>query len=178
MVRLCVFCGSKTGSHAEFIDGAETIGRELVSRQVGLVYGGGGIGLMGVLSDAVLEAGGDVIGVIPEGLAIDEVMHQGVADMRVVSDMHRRKALMHDLSDAYLALPGGVGTYEELFEVLAWRQLRIHNKPIGLLDTRGYFQPFLETIERAVEDGFLNRRNRELFVVSDDPAMLLDELMA
>ena len=174
MVRLCVFCGS----HAEFIDGAETIGRELVSRQLGLVYGGGGIGLMGVLSDAVLEAGGDVIGVIPEGLAIDEVMHQGVADMRVVSDMHRRKALMHDLSDAYLALPGGVGTYEELFEVLAWRQLRIHNKPIGLLDTRGYFQPFLETIERAVEDGFLNRRNRELFVVSDDPAMLLDELMA
>ncbi len=178
MVRLCVFCGSKTGAHADFNSGAERIGRELVSRRIGLVYGGGGIGLMGVLSDVVLEAGGDVIGVIPEGLATAEVMHQGVADMRVVADMHCRKAMMHDLADAYLALPGGVGTYEELLEVLAWRQLKIHNKPIGLLDTRGYFQPFLEVIERAVSEEFLERRVGDLLVVSDDPVELLDELMA
>ena len=177
MVRVCVFCGSKTGSDSEYAETARCLGREMVSRGVGLVYGGGGIGLMGVVADAVLEAGGEVIGVIPDGLAVEEVMHQQVADMRVVPDMHRRKAEMHELSDAYIALPGGVGTFEELFEVLAWRQLKIHRKPIGVLDVRGFFGPFLETIEKSVMEGFMKPKNRQLFVTETDPAVLLEQLL-
>ncbi|GIS60334.1 MAG: hypothetical protein CM1200mP2_25590 [Planctomycetaceae bacterium] len=113
---------------------------------------------------------------IPDGLAVEEVMHQQVADMRVVPDMHRRKAEMHELSDAYIALPGGVGTFEELFEVLAWRQLKIHGKPIGVLDVRGFFEPFREAIERSVTEGFMKPKNRQLFVTETDPAVLLDQL--
>ena len=177
MVRVCVFCGSKAGNDSEYAETARCLGREMVSRGVGLVYGGGGIGLMGVVADAVLEAGGEVIGVIPDGLAVEEVMHQQVADMRVVPDMPRRKAQMHELSDAYIALPGGVGTFEELFEVLAWRQLKIHRKPIGVLDVRGFFGPFLETIERSVVEGFMKPKNRQLFVTETDPAVLLDQLL-
>ncbi|HAB10128.1 MAG TPA: TIGR00730 family Rossman fold protein [Planctomycetaceae bacterium] len=177
MVRVCVFCGSKTGSDSEYAQTAQRLGQEIASRGVGLVYGGGGIGLMGVVADSVLESGGEVIGVIPDGLAVEEVMHQHVADMRIVADMHQRKAQMHELSDAYIALPGGVGTFEELFEVLAWRQLKIHAKPIGVLDIRGFFGPFLETIECSVSEGFMNPRNRQLFVTETDPAVLLDQLL-
>jgi len=175
--RVCVFCGSQTGVDPEFAATARVLGKELASRNVGLVYGGGSIGLMGVVADSVLESGGEVIGVIPDGLAVEEVMHQHVADMRVVPDMHRRKAQMHELADAYIALPGGVGTFEELFEVLAWRQLKIHAKPIGVLDIRGFFDPFLETIERSVEEGFMKPENRQLFVTDTEPQVLLERLL-
>jgi len=176
--RICVFCGSKAGEDPEYAQVAGMLGRVLADRGIGLVYGGGGIGLMGVVADSVLESGGEVIGVIPEGLAVREVMHQGVTDMRVVPDMHRRKAQMHELSDAYIAMPGGVGTFEELFEVLAWRQLRLHAKPIGVLDVRDFFGPFVATIERSVSEGFLSGGcRRSLFVRETDPARLLDSLL-
>ena len=176
--RVCVFCGSRTGDDPLFHTVAEELGRELVAREIGLVYGGGGIGLMGGIADAVLAAEGEVIGVIPEGLAQPEVMHAGVSDMRVVTDMHERKALMHTLCGAYIALPGGVGTYEELFEVVAWRQLKIHDKPIGLLDTRGYFQDFDAMIDRCIEEGFLKEKGRDLTVRESDPRLLLDRLLS
>tara|TARA_B100000029_G_scaffold434808_1_gene448433 strand:- start:210 stop:761 length:552 start_codon:yes stop_codon:yes gene_type:complete len=176
--RICVFCGSQTGNEPVYADVAARVGRELAARGIGLVYGGGGIGLMGIVADAVLEAGGEVIGVIPDGLAVQEVMHHGVLDMRVVAGMHERKALMHSLSDAYLALPGGVGTYEELFEVLAWRQLKIHAKPIGVLDVAGFFEPFVQVIEMSVVEGFMKPKNRQLFVHGTEPAELLDSLTA
>ena len=177
VARVCVFCGSQTGVDPEFAETARLLGQEMVSRDVGLVYGGGSIGLMGALADSVLECGGEVIGVIPDGLAVEEVMHQHVVDMRIVPDMHRRKAQMHELADAYIALPGGVGTFEELFEVLAWRQLKIHAKPIGVLDIRGFFEPFLETIERSVVEGFMKPKNRRLFMTETDPQVLLERLL-
>jgi len=175
--RICVFCGSKTGSDPLYAEMAQVLGRRMAELGVGLVYGGGGIGLMGVVADSVLQAGGEVIGVIPDGLAVEEVMHLGVADMRVVPDMHHRKSLMHELSDAYIAMPGGVGTFEELFEVLAWRQLKIHSSPIGVLDVRGFFGPFLQTIETSVSEGFMTEKNRRLFVLETDPSLLLDRLL-
>ncbi len=176
--RICVFCGSKAGGDPEYAEVAGMLGRVLADRGVGLVYGGGGIGLMGVVADSVLESGGEVIGVIPEGLAVREVMHQGVTDMRVVPDMHCRKAQMHELSDGYIAMPGGVGTFEELFEVLAWRQLRLHANPIGVLDVRDFFGPFMATIERSVSEGFLSDGcRRSMFVRETDPARLLESLL-
>jgi len=176
--RICVFCGSKAGEDPEYAEVAGMLGRVLADRGVGLVYGGGGIGLMGVVADSVLESGGEVIGVIPEGLAVREVIHQGVTDMRVVPDMHSRKAQMHELSDGYIAMPGGVGTFEELFEVLAWRQLRLHAKPIGVLDVRDFFGPFVATIERSVSEGFLSSDcRRSMFVRETDPARLLELLL-
>lgn len=156
---------------------ARVLGRRMAELGVGLVYGGGGIGLMGVVADAVLESGGEVIGVIPDGLAVDEVMHPAVTEMRIVSDMHVRKAQMHALADAYIALPGGVGTFEELFEVLAWRQLKIHATPVGVLDVQGFFGPFLQLIETSVSEGFMTPANRNLFVLDDDPAVLLDRVL-
>ena len=177
MRRVCVFCGSKTGNDPEYAEVARVLGQRMAELGVGLVYGGGGIGLMGIMADSVLQAGGEVIGVIPDGLAVDEVMHPGVADMRVVSDMHLRKAQMHELADAFIALPGGVGTFEELFEVLAWRQLKIHSSPIGVLDVRNFFAPFLETIETSVSEGFMTSKSQRLFVLEDDPAVLLDRLL-
>lgn len=178
MRRICVFCGSKSGADPEYVEVAGMLGRVLADRGIGLVYGGGGIGLMGVVADSVLESGGEVIGVIPEALAVREVMHQGVTDMRVVPDMHCRKAQMHELSDAYIAMPGGVGTFEELFEVLAWRQLRLHAKPIGVLDVRDFFGPFVATIERSVSEGFLSSGcRRSMFVRETDPARLLGSLL-
>lgn len=177
MQRICVFCGSRTGDDPSYAKMAGDLGRGMADRGVGLVYGGGGIGLMGVVADAVLEAGGDVIGVIPDGLAVDEVMHSGVADMRVVPDMHVRKAQMHELADAYIALPGGVGTFEELFEVLAWRQLKIHSRPIGVLDMGGFFEPFHQVIELSINEGFMAPGNRQLFIRETDPLVLLERLL-
>ena len=176
--RVCVFCGSRKGDDPLYHTAAAALGRELAARQIGLVYGGGGIGLMGIIADAVLEARGEVIGVIPRDLALAEVMHAGVSDMRIVEDMHQRKGLMHQLSDAYIALPGGVGTYEELFEVVAWRQLKIHDKPIGLLDTRGYFEDFDSLIERCITEGFLKDQGRALTVREPDPRLLLEILLS
>jgi uncharacterized protein (TIGR00730 family) len=176
MRRLCVFCGSATGSKPVYAEQARRLGEELVRRGLGLVFGGGHIGLMGVLADAVLAGGGEVIGVIPQALIDRELAHSGVADMRVVQTMHERKALMAELSDAFLALPGGYGTADETFEMLTWAQLEIHQKPIGLLNVDGFFDPLLAWLDRAVADGFIKPRHRNLVRVETDVPRMVTSL--
>src|SRR5438105_253290 len=155
MKRLCIFCGSAIGTNSRYAADALNLGALLVQEGWGLVFGGGHIGLMGVLADAVLEAGGEVIGVIPQALVDRELAHSGLTELRIVSTMHERKALMADLSHAFAGLPGGYGTADEFFEILTWAQLGIHHKPIGLLNTAGFFDPLLAWIDRAVADGFI-----------------------
>jgi uncharacterized protein (TIGR00730 family) len=174
--HVCVFCGSKAGERPEYRAAAVAVGRQLVERGWGLVYGGGSVGLMGVVADAVLEAGGEVIGVIPEALATKELLHAGVQPMHVTPGMHARKQLMADHSDAFVALPGGFGTFEELFEIVTWSQLGLHAKPVGLLNTAGFYVPLVNLIEHAIAEGFIKPAHRDLLVVSDDPAALLDRL--
>lgn len=176
MPRICVFCGSNLGRGEGYRDVAAALGRLLTGRGYGVVYGGGSVGLMGVLADAVLDAGGEIIGVIPQMLATRELLHPGVADMRCVPNMHARKALMAELADAFVALPGGYGTFEELFEVITWGQLGIHRKNIGLLNTAGYFDPLVQLIDHAVHEQFIPIAHRELIVVRDEPQALLDAL--
>src|SRR5438132_6218646 len=154
MRRVCVFCGSRTGDGPEYAAAARDLGAALVRQHLALVFGGGHIGLMGVLADAMLAGGGEVIGVIPQALVDKELAHAGIHDMRIVPTMHARKALMADLSDAFIALPGGYGTADELFEMLTWAQLRIHGKPIALLNTLGFFDPLLAWLDHTVERGF------------------------
>lgn len=176
--RVCVFCGSKRGSDPVFRDEAAALGEAMARAGVGLVFGGGSVGLMGVVADAVLAAGGEAIGVIPERLAAEEIAHQSLTELRVVKTMHERKALMADLSDAFLALPGGIGTFEELFEVLTWAQLGIHRKPIGLLNVRGYYDPLLALLEHAVEQGFFRGSHRGLTLVIESAGGALPALRA
>ena len=176
MRRLCVFCGSSIGNKKSYRAAAEELGRFLASKKIGLVYGGGKVGLMGALADAALAAGGEVIGVIPEHLMAREVGHMGLTDMRVVGSMHERKALMADLSDAFVALPGGYGTFEEFCEVLTWSQLGLHQKPCGLLNVEGYYSPLLEMFDRAVEERFLKSENRGI-VLSHERIPTLIEMM-
>jgi hypothetical protein len=154
------------------------VGRSLAQRGLGLVYGGGGIGLMRVVADAVMDHGGSVIGVIPHGLLAREVAHRGVTEMRVVPSMHARKALMAELADAFLTLPGGFGTFEELFESVTWAQLGIHRKPLGLLNLAGYFDDLVRFVDHAVAQGFVPAAGRSLVLVDDDPDALLDRLAA
>jgi uncharacterized protein (TIGR00730 family) len=156
-VRLCVFCGSRVGEQPEFAGAARALGVELAKRHIGLVYGGANVGMMGVLANAVLEGEGEVIGVIPHGVFEREVAHTGLSELHVVKSMHARKALMTEKSDAFLALPGGLGTFDELFEALTWKQIGLHDKPIGLLDVAGYFEPLLQMIRHAEQQGFLDR---------------------
>ena len=168
MRRLCVFCGSSGGGRPAYGDAARRLGAAMARRGLGLVYGGGHVGLMGVLADAVLAGGGEIIGVIPQALIDRELAHPKVADMRVVQTMHERKALMAELSDAFLALAGGYGTADETFEMLTWAQLKIHDKPIGLLNVDGFFDPLLAWLDRAVADGFIKPRHRNLVRVEAD----------
>lgn len=172
--RICVFCGSHTGRDPAYAQAARELGQELVRRGSGLVFGGGGVGLMGVVADAVLEAGGHVTGIIPAALVAREVGHTGVDDLRVVDSMHERKALMAELAHGFIALPGGLGTLEEIFEVVTWQQLGIHGKPCGLLDVGGYWRPLIELLDHALEAGFVRAENRELLLHADDPVTLLD----
>lgn len=174
MKRICVFCGSNTGNRPEFSDAAREVARELVGRGYGIVYGGGRVGLMGVLADAALDAGGEVIGVIPEGLARKEVAHAGVTDMHVVNTMHERKALMSDLAEGFLALPGGLGTLDEFFEICTWAQLGIHTKPCGLYNVAGYFNPLIGFLDQIVERRFLSPNHREIIMVATSASALLD----
>ena len=174
--RLCVFCGSSYGSNPVHRRAARELGELLAVERIKLVYGGGSIGLMGAIADAVLAASGQVIGVIPQFLATKELLHTGVTDLRVTNDMHERKALMAELADGFLALPGGLGTFEELFEVLTWSQLGLHQKPIGLLNVAGYFDSLVAMIDRAIADGFCKAEHRRLFVVEAEPTRLLDQL--
>lgn len=174
--RVCVFCGSKVGTDEQYRTAAVDLGRLLVREGIGLVYGGGSIGLMGVIADAVLAEGGKVIGVIPESLATEELLHPRVADMRVVPSMHARKALMAELSDAFIAMPGGFGTFEEFFEVVTWSQLRLHRKQTGLLNVGGFYDPLVRLVDHAVQEGFIKPKHRELLVIEERPEMLLDRL--
>jgi uncharacterized protein (TIGR00730 family) len=175
--RVCVFCGSSRGTDPAYVDAAEATATELVRRGIGVVYGGGSVGLMGVVADTALAAGGEVIGVIPRFLHRREIMHEGVTDLRVVESMHDRKALMAELSDGFVVLPGGIGTLEEAFEALTWTQLGIQDKPVGLLDVGGFWDPMRALLDRAVEAGFV-RPDVAGLPVETDPARLLDALGA
>jgi uncharacterized protein (TIGR00730 family) len=174
MKRICVFAGSNSGSRTEYRAAAQELGHVLARRQVGLVYGGARIGLMGALADAVLAARGHVTGVIPEALVEKEVAHDGLSDLRVVASMHARKAMMADLADGFIALPGGWGTLEEFFEVLTWTQLGLHQKPCGLLNVRGFFDGLLSFIDHSIDERFVRRENRSMVIVSSSPDGLLE----
>jgi uncharacterized protein (TIGR00730 family) len=176
MNYVCVFCGSQTGLDPAYADAARAVGRQIVARGQGLVYGGGSVGLMGVVADAVLAAGGPVIGVIPRRLAIKELLHTGVPDMRIVASMHERKALMADIASAFVALPGGYGTLEELFEIITWAQLGEHQKTIGILNPGGYFDSLLAFVENMHKQTFVKEKHRGLYVVDDDPMSLLRQM--
>ena len=177
MRRICVFCGSQVGGQPLYAAAATAVGTLLALRGIGLVYGGGKVGLMGVLADAALAAGGEVIGVIPERLMNRELGHGGVTDLRVVDSMHERKAMMSDLSDAFIALPGGYGTFEEFFEVVTWMQLGIHAKPCGLLNVGGYYDMLLALLDHAAGESFIRPQHRGLVLVDTEPAMLLQQLL-
>jgi uncharacterized protein (TIGR00730 family) len=174
--RVCVFCGSNVGRNPTCAHAAGELGREIVRRGCGLVYGGGSVGLMGVVADAVLAAGGEVTGVIPEMLATKELLHPRATKMHVAPTMHARKALMEELSDAFVALPGGYGTFEELLEIITWAQLGIHDKPIGLLNVAGFYDRLTAFFDHAIEEGFIKSKHRGLIVSASSPAELLDQL--
>ncbi len=174
MRSVCVFCGSSEGGNPAYVAAARRIAVVLVRRGLRLVYGGGRVGLMGALADAALAAGGEVIGVIPEALVSKELAHRGLSDLRIVGTMHERKALMADLSDGFVTMPGGFGTLEEFLEVLSWAQLSIHAKPCGLLDIENYYGPMIELFDRAVTEGFVVPDHRELVLTECDPDLLLD----
>ena len=176
MKRLCVFCGSKSGSQPLYADATRHFAAELVARGVELVFGAGHIGLMGILADAVLAGGGKALGVIPQALVDLELAHRQLTELRIVDSMHQRKALMADLADAFVALPGGYGTADELFEILTWAQLGIHQKPIGLLNVGGFFDALLAWLDHCVREDFLREKHRHLLIVSADATELLDRL--
>ncbi|WP_113696170.1 TIGR00730 family Rossman fold protein [Amycolatopsis albispora] len=174
MKRVCVFCGSSPGKGTVYTEQAAALGKLLAERGIGLVYGGASVGTMGVVADAALAAGGEVIGVIPGHLMDAEVGHHGLTELHVVATMHERKAKMAELSDGFLALPGGAGTLEELFEVWTWAQLGLHAKPLGLVDVAGYFQPLRQFVDHMVDEGFLRPQHREMVSVDPDPRVLLE----
>ncbi|WP_405228399.1 LOG family protein [Lentisalinibacter sediminis] len=177
MESICVFAGSSSGTRPAYAAAAEALGRVIAERGWRVVYGGGRVGLMGVLADAALAAGGEVIGVIPEALLRKEVGHQGLTDLRVVQTMHQRKALMSELSDGVVALPGGLGTLEELFEILTWAQLGIHARPCGVLNAGGYYDDMLRFLDQTVSEGFVRGEHRDMILAAGEAAALLD-LMA
>ena len=173
---ICVFCGSSVGNEAEYRDSAHDLGRVIAESGRSLVYGGGNIGLMGVVADSVLSSGGEVIGVIPQNLVDLEVAHRGLTELRVVDSMHQRKQMMSDLSDAFVILPGGLGTLEEFFEVWTWGQLGLHRKPYGILNVSGYYDSLLDFLDQAVRHKFVRAEHRELLIVEDDGNQLLNRL--
>jgi uncharacterized protein (TIGR00730 family) len=173
MRRVCVFCGSSFGNRPDYAESAKALGRLIAESGQELVYGGGNVGLMGVVADAALAAGGKVIGVIPEALMRWEVGHLDLTELRVVASMHERKATMAELSDGFIALAGGIGTMEELFEVWTWGQLGLHAKPLGFLDVAGYFRHLHAFLDHMTDEGFLKPRHRDMVMVDEDPAGLL-----
>ena len=176
MRRLCVFCGSNSGSDPRFAEAADILGKELAQQKIGLVFGGGAVGLMGITARAALAEGGSVIGVIPRQLFDREVGLKECSELRVVETMHERKAMMADLSDGFIALPGGIGTLDELCEIMTWAQLGIHGKPIALLNTAGYWNGFLSFLDSAVKDGFMSERSRDLLWTEQEPKRALKRL--
>jgi uncharacterized protein (TIGR00730 family) len=174
MPRICVFCASSIGNEPAFALAAESLGQALAERKISLVYGGGNIGLMGIIADAAMKAGGEVIGVIPQALVDKELAHQGVTDLRIVNSMHERKALMAELSDGFIALPGGYGTLEEFCEILTWAQLGLHTKPFGLLNVSGFYDHFLQFLDHIVETRLLRPQHRALVL----DAKSVDDLLS
>lgn len=178
MRNLCVFAGSGAGRKPEYVLAAAELGGLLAENGITMVYGGGSTGLMGAAADGALKAGGRVIGVIPTDLTGIELEHKGLSELIVTSDMHSRKARMHRLSDAFIALPGGMGTFDELFEALCWAQLGFHDKPCGLLNTKGYYDPLLKLVRNAVSEGFIGEKHLNLLLTGDTPRELLSALLA
>ncbi|MGH2496171.1 MAG: TIGR00730 family Rossman fold protein [Ktedonobacteraceae bacterium] len=176
MRRICVFTGSNPGNRPEYKEAAQALGQEMAARGLGLVYGGASVGLMGVMADSVLAGGGEAIGIIPRGLFRREVGHQGLTHLYEVESMHERKALMADLADGFIALPGGYGTFDELFEIITWEQLGLHTKPIGLLDVANFFAPLLALITHASNEGFIRPMHTSIVIHEQSPAILLDRL--
>jgi len=178
MKRIAVYCGSSKGVRPEYAAAALALGTLLAREQIELVYGGGSVGLMGLVADAALASGGHVIGVIPEKLNLREIIHHGLPDLRIVKDMHERKAMMAELADGFIALPGGYGTFEEFFEVLAWSQLGWHPKPFGLLNCADFYRPLLEFLDHTRDEGFIRPQHRELVLVADSAEKMLQQLRA
>ena len=178
MTRVCVFCGSSAGARSAYAEAARDLALELARRRIGLVYGGGGVGIMGVLADAALAAGVEVIGVIPRPLASRELAHPGLTDLRVVDSMHERKATMAALADGFIALPGGLGTLEETLEILTWAQLGIHTKPVAALNTAGYWDHLIRMLGHAIAEEFVRREYAALLLFADTPGDLLDRMLA
>ena len=176
-LSICVYCGSKSGDNETYKRAAIHLGEGMARREIGLIYGGGRVGLMGDLADAIMDHGGRVTGVIPRSLMNKELGHTGVTELFVVDDMHQRKALMARDAAAFIALPGGFGTLEELFEVIAWSQLEIHDRPVGILNTAGYYDDLFRFLDGAVATGFLHQPHRDLLIVEDEPEALLDRLL-
>jgi uncharacterized protein (TIGR00730 family) len=174
---ICVFCGSASGASEQYAAAAQEFARAAARRGIRVVYGGASVGLMGVLADTVLAEGGEIIGVIPGALLEREIAHRGLSELRVVETMHERKAMMAQLADAFVALPGGLGTFEELFEVWTWGQLGLHSKPYGLFNAAGYYDPLIAFLDHACEEGFVRPAQRTMLAVDDDPNELLDLLL-
>lgn len=175
MKRLCVFCGSSPGARPEYALAARQLGQELARQDIELVYGGGKVGVMGIIATTVLEEGGDVTGVIPKELVEKEVAFTGLIELRVVASMHERKALMIKMSDGFIALPGGLGTFEEFFEVLTWAQLGLHQKPCGLVNVCGYFDHLTRFLDQSVEEQFVEPEHRAMLLIDENPTTLLDK---
>jgi len=173
MKSICVYCGSRTGHFELHIETAKLLAQELVKNDIQLIYGGGNIGLMGVIADEVMRLGGEATGIIPKGLLDREVGHQGLTRLHIVKDMHERKAMMMDISDGFIALPGGLGTLEELFEVLTWSQLEFHHKPIGLLNAHGFFDGLIQFVQHLIAQGFLQPAHADLLIVENEAPLLL-----
>ena len=176
LASVCVFCGASTGTNPAYREAAVALGRALAERKLTLVYGGGAVGLMGIVADAALAACGEVIGIIPQSLKDKEIGHSGLTRLEVVDGMHARKARMAELSDAFIALPGGLGTLEELFEVWTWGQLGYHAKPLGLLDVNGFYSKLGSFLDHVVEEGFVRPQHRAMLQLADSPAELLDAM--
>ena len=175
MKSICVFCGSSPGAKPQYLDIARELGTTLAKENITLVYGGASVGLMGAVADAVIAAGGNVIGVIPQILMTKEVAHHGLKDLRVVSSMHERKALMAELAEGFIALPGGYGTFEELFEIITWAQLGLHQKPVGVLNVEGYYEPLLQMVATCLSEQFIREQHKGLLLVDKTPSALLEK---
>jgi uncharacterized protein (TIGR00730 family) len=176
--RACIFCGSSPGARPAYTEATEDLGRLLVEHDIALVFGGASVGLMGRLADTVLSEGGEAIGVIPQSLVDREIAHLGLTDLHVVDTMHERKGLMADLADAFVALPGGLGTLDELFEIYTWAQLGMHRKPIAILNVEGYFDGIAAFLEHAVAERFVRADHREMLIVEEEPAPMLERLQS
>lgn len=176
MKRICVYCGSSPGIRPDYIEMARKLAKELAKRDIGLVYGGASVGIMGELADTVLAQGGEVIGVIPQALVEKEVSHNGLTELKVTQSMHERKSLMAELADGFIALPGGIGTFEELFEVLTWAQLGFHQKPCAVLNVAHYYDQLAAFLDHAVSQGFVKAVQRNMLLMEEDPATLIDAM--